>query len=51
MKAKLQLPPPEDWTIFEEVCLKVLGILRNIPNTIDFNSTNSQGQDGVDIKN
>lgn len=49
MKAKLAIPPPEDWIQFEIVCKKVWGVLWNIPNEIEFNSTNSQGQDGVDL--
>lgn len=49
MKAKFQLPPPEDWTIFEQVCLRVWGVVWQIPHKIDLNSTNSQGQNGVDI--
>jgi hypothetical protein len=49
MKAKFQLPPPEDWVIFEQVCLRVWGLIWQIPDKIDMNSTNAQGQDGVDI--
>lgn len=49
MKAKFQLPPPEDWAIFEQICLRAFGLLWEIPDQIDFNSTNAQGQDGVDI--
>lgn len=43
------MPPPEDWIQFEIVCKKVWGLLWNIPNEIDLNSTNSQGQHGIDI--
>jgi hypothetical protein len=43
MKAKFQLPAPEDWTIFEQVCLKVWGLIWQIPDKIDINSTNAQG--------
>lgn len=49
MKAKFAVPPPEDWIQFESVCKKVWGLLWNIPNEIDFNSNNSQGQQGIDI--
>lgn len=49
MKAKLAIPPPEDWIQFEIVCKKVWGFVWNIPNEIDFNSTNAQGQQGIDL--
>jgi hypothetical protein len=49
MKAKFDLPQPGNWISFEALCLKVWGVLWEIPNEIDFNSTNSQGQNGVDI--
>lgn len=46
---KQRIYPPQSWTDFEELCLKLWGILWEIPNEIDYNSTNSQGQNGVDI--
>ena len=46
---KHRIYPPVNWFDFEELCLKLWGQLWKIPNEIDFNSTNSQGQDGVDI--
>jgi hypothetical protein len=49
MKAKFDLPQPGNWILFEELCLKVWGFIWNVPDRIDYNSTNSQGQDGVDI--
>src|SRR5690606_20025718 len=41
--------PPKNWQDFEMLCLKLWGEIWNIPDEIDFNSDNSQGQDGVDI--
>ncbi|HLV24419.1 MAG TPA: hypothetical protein VKY36_06555 [Moheibacter sp.] len=49
MSIKQRIYPPQNWNDFEELCLKLWGILWQIPNAIDFNSTNSQGQNGVDI--
>lgn len=46
---KYKLPPPSNWIEFEELCLNLWGIIWGIPDSIDFNSTNSQGQNGVDI--
>lgn len=41
--------PPKNWQDFEMLCLKLWGEIWNIPDEIDFNSDNSQGQNGVDI--
>lgn len=49
MRAKIELPRPGNWIQLELVCLKVFGHLWQIPHLIDFNSTNDQGQNGVDI--
>lgn len=49
MKANFELPRPGNWMSFEQLCLKVWAHIWQIPNTISFNSTNDQGQDGVDI--
>lgn len=49
MLSKNRIYPPVNWTDFEELCLKLWGQLWQIPNEIDYNSTNSQGQNGVDI--
>lgn len=49
MKVKFDLSPPEEWQQFEAICKKVWGTIWSIPNEIDFNSTNGQGQQGVDI--
>lgn len=49
MKAPVNIHPPKNWQDFETLCLKLWGEIWNIPHEIDFNSDNSQGQDGVDI--
>ncbi len=49
MKAPEQLRRPEHWQNFEELCLKLWGAIWNKPEEIELNSSNSQGQDGVDI--
>ncbi|KFF00732.1 hypothetical protein IX39_08935 [Chryseobacterium formosense] len=46
---KHRIYPPLNWFDFEQLCLKLWGQIWTIPNEIDLNSTNSQGQDGVDI--
>lgn len=46
---KQRIYPPLNWFDFEQLCLKLWGEIWQIPNEIDLNSTNSQGQDGVDI--
>lgn len=46
---KHRIYPPLNWFDFEQLCLKLWGQLWQIPNEIDLNSTNSQGQDGIDI--
>ncbi|MGE8511935.1 MAG: hypothetical protein ACN6N7_04480 [Chryseobacterium culicis] len=46
---KHRIYPPLNWIDFEELCLKLWGQIWQIPNEIDFNSINSQGQNGVDI--
>lgn len=46
---KHRIYPPLNWFDFEQLCLKLWGQLWQIPNEINLNSTNSQGQDGVDI--
>ena len=49
MLAPFKIYPPENHQDFEYLCLKLWGDIWNIPDDIDLNSTNSQGQDGVDI--
>ncbi|UOE48698.1 hypothetical protein MTO98_30320 [Mucilaginibacter sp. SMC90] len=49
MIAPNNIYPPKNWQDFEMLCLKLWGELWNIPNEIDFNSDNAQGQQGVDI--
>ncbi len=49
MKAPLNIHPPKNWQDFETLCLKLWGQIWNVPHDIDFNSDNSQGQQGVDI--
>ena len=49
MKAPFNIHPPKNWQDFETLCLKLWGEIWNIPHEIDFNSDNSQGQNGVDI--
>ena len=49
MKAPINIHPPKNWQDFETLCLKLWGEIWNIPHEIDFNSDNSQGQNGVDI--
>jgi len=49
MKAPVNIHPPKNWQDFETLCLKLWGEIWNIPHEIDFNSDNSQGQNGVDI--
>lgn len=46
---KHRIYPPLNWIDFEQLCLKLWGQIWKIPNEIDLNSTNAQGQDGVDI--
>lgn len=41
--------PPKNWQDFETLCLKLWGEIWNIPDEIEFNSDNSQGQHGVDV--
>jgi len=49
MKAQEHLRKPKNWQDFEELCLKLWGAIWNKPEEIEYNSTNEQGQDGVDI--
>ncbi|AZI20423.1 hypothetical protein [Chryseobacterium taklimakanense] len=49
MKAPLNIHPPKNWQDFETLCLKLWGEIWNVPHEIEFNSDNSQGQNGVDI--
>ncbi|MDV3636992.1 hypothetical protein [Elizabethkingia meningoseptica] len=49
MKAPVNIHPPKNWQDFETLCLKMWGEIWNIPHEIEFNSDNSQGQNGVDI--
>jgi hypothetical protein len=49
MKTAIQIEKPDNWQDFEQLCLELWGELWQIPNDIDFYSTNPQGQDGVDV--
>lgn len=49
MKAPLNIHPPKNWQDFETLCLKLWGEIWKVPHEIEFNSDNSQGQNGVDI--
>lgn len=49
MKAPLNIHAPKNWQDFETLCLRLWGQIWNVPHDIDFNSDNSQGQQGVDI--
>lgn len=49
MIAPTNITPPKNWQDFENLCLKLWGEIWNIPHDIDYNSDNSQGQQGVDI--
>lgn len=49
MIAPLAIHPPKNWQDFETLCLKLWGEIWEIPHEIEFNSDNSQGQQGVDI--
>ncbi len=49
MIAPLNLHPPKNWQDFETLCLRLWGEIWKIPHEIEFNSDNSQGQEGVDI--
>lgn len=49
MKAPMNIHPPKNWQDFETLCLKLWGEIWSIPHEIEFNSDNSQGQNGVDI--
>lgn len=49
MIAAQNIHPPKNWQDFEMLCLKLWGELWNVPDEIDFNSDNAQGQQGVDI--
>ncbi|MBP2615807.1 hypothetical protein [Chryseobacterium jejuense] len=49
MKSPLNIHPPKNWQDFETLCLKLWGGIWKIPNEIEFNSDNAQGQNGVDI--
>lgn len=49
MIASNNIHPPKNWQDFEMLCLKLWGEIWNIPDEIDFNSDNAQGQQGVDI--
>lgn len=49
MSIEQEFYPPRNWQDFELLCLKLWEQLWEIPNELDFNSTNQQGQNGVDI--
>ena len=49
MIAPNNIHPPKNWQDFEMLCLNLWGEIWDIPDEIEFNSDNSQGQDGVDI--
>lgn len=49
MIAPSAINPPKNWQDFETLCLKLWGEIWEIPHEIEFNSDNSQGQQGVDI--
>ncbi|SEW57447.1 hypothetical protein [Chitinophaga arvensicola] len=49
MKAPVNIHPPKNWQDFETLCLKLWGEIWKTPHEIEFNSSNSQGQNGVDI--
>lgn len=49
MKSPLNIHPPKNWQDFEMLCLKLWGEIWKVPHEIEFNSDNSQGQNGVDI--
>jgi len=49
MIAPSNINPPKNWQDFEMLCLRLWGEIWNIPDEIEFNSDNAQGQDGVDI--
>jgi hypothetical protein len=49
MIAPINITPPKNWQDFETLCLRLWGEIWNIPHEIEFNSDNSQGQQGVDI--
>ncbi|WP_231492242.1 hypothetical protein [Pedobacter sp. Leaf170] len=49
MIAPNNIHPPKNWQDFEMLCLRLWGEIWNIPDEIEFNSDNSQGQHGVDI--
>lgn len=49
MNAPINIHPPKNWQDFETLCLKIWGEIWNVPHEIEFNSDNSQGQNGVDI--
>lgn len=49
MIAPTAIQPPKNWQDFETLCLKLWGEIWEIPHEIEFNSDNSQGQQGVDI--
>jgi len=49
MIAPTNIHPPKNWQDFETLCLKLWGEIWQIPHEIEFNSDNSQGQQGVDI--
>ncbi|WP_426473380.1 hypothetical protein [Chryseobacterium balustinum] len=49
MKSPVNIHPPKNWQDFETLCLKLFGEIWKIPHEIEYNSDNSQGQNGVDI--
>jgi len=49
MISPININPPKNWQDFEMLCLELWGAIWNIRHEIEFNSDNSQGQQGVDI--
>lgn len=49
MKTSEHLPKQKNWNDFEELCLRLWGAIWNKEEQIETNSSNDQGQDGVDI--
>lgn len=49
MIAPTNIHPPKNWQDFETLCLRLWGEIWNIPDEIEYNSDNAQGQHGVDI--
>jgi hypothetical protein len=49
MIAPIEIAAPKNHQDFELLCLRLWGEIWEIPHEIEFNSDNSQGQNGVDI--